>query len=93
MTKMFDKNIFLFLKVKDSDPLYSAVYVIDKISYLMHYSVRMLSRKSPQIGVSLNERLLKHFLFSTDSFIAFYLSVNEQLQKTIRKERCKYCCI
>ena len=47
----------------------------------MHYSVRMLSRKSPQIGVSLNERLLKHFLLLTDSFIIFYLSVNEQLQK------------
>lgn len=44
-------------------------------------------------SVQLNERLLKHFLLSTDSFIAFYLSVNEQLQKTIRKERCKYCCI
>ena len=83
----------MFLKVKGADSLYSAVYVIDKISYLMHYSVRMPSRKSPQIGVSLNERLLKRFLLSTDSFIVFYLSVNEQLQKTIRKERCKYCCI
>ena len=81
------------MKVEGADSLYSAVYVIDKISYLMHYSVRMPSRKSPQIGVSLNERLLKRFLLSTDSFIVFYLSVNEQLQKTIRKERFKYCCI
>ena len=49
----------------------------------------MMCKKS----VQLNERLLKRFSFSTDSFIVFYLSVNEQLQKTIRKERCKYCCI
>jgi len=53
------------LKVKDADSLYSAVYVIDKISYLMHYSVRMLSRKSSKIGVPLNERLLKRFSLST----------------------------
>ena len=49
----------------------------------------MMCKKS----VQLNERLLKHLLLSVDLFIAFYLSVNEQLQKTTWKERCKYCCI
>lgn len=37
----------------------------------MHYSVRMPSRKSPQIGVSLNERLLKHFYNFIDTTLAF----------------------